>query len=302
MKGVNFRGASPAEPGDALITGASRGFGRLVAADLASKGWRVFATMRDPSARSGLDEALTSAGTASERVFVLPLDVQDESSIKAAVSEALTHTGGRLSAVVANAGIFIAGAFEDTPTEALRQVMETNYFGVLATVRATLPALRAGRGRIVLMSSDSGLCGTPGMSAYAASKYALEGWGESIADELRPLGVALSIIEPGPFMTAIYDNPVVYRRQKLGPYAELAATTEGALLRLRRTAPPPDPVVAAVARALTARRPRLRYPVGTEARVISACRGLLPERAFGAVVRKATGAAGWRGDSRGHRS
>ena len=257
----------------------------------------MFATMRDAGARSGLDEVLNAAGVPSERVFVLPLDVHDEGSISAAVSEALSHSGGLLNAVVANAGIFVAGAFEDTPTEALRQVMETNYFGVIATVRATLPALRASRGRIVLMSSDSGICGTPGMSAYTASKYALEGWGESIAYELRPLGVALSIVEPGPFMTEIYDRPLLYRGQAVGPYAELAAATESTLLQLRRTAPPPDPVVAAVARALTARRPRLRYPVGAEARLISACRGILPERAFGAVVRKATTAQGWRAEA-----
>jgi NAD(P)-dependent dehydrogenase (short-subunit alcohol dehydrogenase family) len=288
VKPLPPRGAKLAKPGDVLITGASRGFGREVAVGLASRGWRVFATMRDPSARGGLDQALNAAGAPATRVSVLPLDVRDQRSVENAVTETLTRTEGQLDAVVANAGIFVAGAFEETPAEVLREVMETNYFGVLATVRATLPALRVGGGRIVLMSSDSGLCGTPGMSAYTASKYALEGWGESLAYELRPLGVALSIVEPGPFRTDIFNDPSVYCAPTAGPYTALAEATESSLLRMRETAPAPEPVVAAVVKALTARRPRLRYPVGREARVISACRGILPERAFGAVVQAAT--------------
>lgn len=281
--------AAPTGTRDVVITGASRGFGRLIAARLASRGWRVFATMRDPSARDGLDQAVAAAGADPANVTVLPLDVLRPDSIEAAVSQVLERTGGRLDAVVPNAGIFVAGAFENTPAEAIRRVMETNYFGVIETVRATLPALRAAHGRIVLISSDSGLCGTPALSGYTASKYAIEGWGESVSYEVGPLGVALSIVEPGPFRTDILLTPEMHRSAPEGPYAALSDVAETALRSLGSNAPDPDPVVAAVVKALSAKKPRLRYPVGAEARLISACKGVLPHRVFGFVVLRATG-------------
>jgi NAD(P)-dependent dehydrogenase (short-subunit alcohol dehydrogenase family) len=280
--------------GDVLVTGASRGMGRMIAAGLAARGWRVFATMRDPRARAGLDAAVRAAAANPANVTVSELDVRRPQSIEDAVSGVLERTGGRLHACVANAGIFVAGAFEDTPLAAMHEVMETNYFGTIETVRAALPALRATRGRVVLISSDSGLCGTPGMSGYTASKYAIEGWGESVAYELEPFGVGLSIIEPGPFKTDIFATLAVHRGPPAGAYAELTRLLEESLQTLGRTAPPADPVVAAVVKALSARRPRLRYPVGREARMLSACKGILPERLFGAVVARATGIAGWR--------
>jgi NAD(P)-dependent dehydrogenase (short-subunit alcohol dehydrogenase family) len=272
---------------DVLITGASRGFGSLIAAGLAARGWRVFATMRDTDARDGLDSAVAAAGADPESVIVLPLDVLSTDSIEAAVSRVLERTGGRLDAVVPNAGILVAGAFEDTPAAAIRRVMDTNYFGVIETVRATLPALRAAHGRIVLISSDSGLCGTPALSGYTASKYAIEGWGESVAYEVGPLGVSLSIVEPGPFKTDILSMSEVHRSPSGGPYAALGDTAE-TLRTIGSNAPAPDPVVAAVVKALSAKKPRLRYPVGKEARLISACKGVLPARVFGLVVRRAT--------------
>jgi NAD(P)-dependent dehydrogenase (short-subunit alcohol dehydrogenase family) len=288
------RRRAPADTHDVLITGASRGFGRLIAAGLAARGWRVFATMRDPDARDGLDSAVTAAGADPRNVTVLSLDVLRTDSIEAAVSRVLERTGGRLDAVIPNAGILVAGAFEDTPADALRRLMDTNYFGVIETVRATLPALRAAHGRIVLISSDSGLCGTPALSGYTASKYAIEGWGESVAYEVEPLGVSLSIVEPGPFKTDMLSMSEVHRSPSGGPYAALGDITESTLRTIGSNAPAPDPVVAAVVKALSAKKPRLRYPVGTEARLISACKGVLPARVFGLVVRSATGMRRWR--------
>jgi NAD(P)-dependent dehydrogenase (short-subunit alcohol dehydrogenase family) len=277
-----------------MITGTSGGFGRLIAAGLAARGWRVFATMRDPGARARLDEAVVAGGADPASVRVLALDVLRADSIEAAVSQVLEESAGHLDAVVANAGILVAGAFEDTPSAAMRGVMETNYFGVIETVRATLPALRATRGRIVLVSSDSGLCGTPALSGYTASKYAIEGWGESVAYEVRPLGVALSMIEPGPFRTDIFAKCEVHRGPPDGPYAALTDAAEQALRTSGLEAPDPGPIVGAVAKALSARRPRLRYPVGREARLVAAGRRVLPDRVFGFVLGRATG-MGWSG-------
>jgi NAD(P)-dependent dehydrogenase (short-subunit alcohol dehydrogenase family) len=281
--------SAPASTGDVIITGASRGFGAAIAAGLAARGWRVFATMRDTNARDGLDHAIAAAGADRSNVTVLPLDVLRRQSIVDAVATVLRQTGGRLDAVVPNAGVLVGGAFEDTPSEAMRSVMDTNYFGAIETVRATLPALRASHGRIVLISSDSGLCGTPALSAYTASKYALEGWGESIAYELEPIGVAVSIIEPGPFRSDIYSRAAIYSSPPEGPYAELSSASETTLSRIGSDAADPDPVVGAVLRALSSRSPRLRYPVGREARLISVSRRVLPQRVFGALVRRATG-------------
>jgi NAD(P)-dependent dehydrogenase (short-subunit alcohol dehydrogenase family) len=275
-----------------VVTGASRGFGSLMAAALAAAGWRVFATMRNPDDRAALDAAVTAARGEPADVSALALDVLDAGSIASAVSEVLERTGGRLDAVVANAGISVSGAFEDTPAEAMRRVMDTNYFGVVDTVRATLPALRVARGRIVLISSDSGLCGTPGLSGYTASKYAIEGFGESLAYEVAPLGVSLSIIEPGAFRTDIWSGEM--HRSSAGPYAAFGEIAEKGLRAIGEQAPAPDPVAAAVVKALTVKRPRLRYRVGTDARRMAAYKRVLPDAAIRRIVRRATGVDGWR--------
>jgi NAD(P)-dependent dehydrogenase (short-subunit alcohol dehydrogenase family) len=153
--------------------------------------------------------------------------------------------------------------------------------------------VRAAHGRIVLISSDSGLVGTAGFAGYTASKFALEGWGESLADELRPFGVRVSIIEPGPFRTGIAAAADLNRGSDNGPYARLTAMAERGLDELANRSPEPAPVVDAAIRALTSARPRLRYPVGREARTISAARGILPEPAFRWLARRLTGTAGW---------
>jgi NAD(P)-dependent dehydrogenase (short-subunit alcohol dehydrogenase family) len=273
----------------ALITGASRGLGRVVATRLAAEGWSVWATMRDPAARGSLDAAVADLGATVE---VAALDVSDPGSIARGVAEVLQRTGGRLDAVIANAGISAVGAFEETSPEVMRAIMETNYFGAIETVRAALPALRACRGRIILMSSDSGLCGTPALSGYTASKYALEGWGESLAHEVRPLGVSVSMIEPGAFRTDIWSSPV--RRRVDGPYAEFAAIVERSLKAIGAGAPAPDPVAEAVVTALDARRPQLRYPVGRDARRAAMLKRLLPDRLNMWIMRRAMGLSRWR--------
>ncbi len=249
--------------------------------------------MRDPNSRVALDQTVAAAGAPPSNVIVLPLDVQSQDSITAAVSHAFAITGNRLDAVIACAGILVAGPFEATPLDAMRDVMEVNYFGLTETVRATLPGLRATHGRIVLISSDSGFCGTAGLSGYTASKFAVEGWGESIAHEVEPLGVRLSIIEPGPFASDIFTGAQIHHGQPDNPYAPLSEISEASIRSLAENAPSAEPVVAAVMRALSARDPRLRYPVGREARLLSACRRLLPELVFRRIARRMTGMQDW---------
>ena len=185
-----------------LITGTSTGIGHVTTEVLAARGWRVFATMRDLTKKGLLEAALESAGV---RVSILQLDMGDAASIHAAVAAMLKQTGNAVDAVVHNAGVAVAGALEDLPQSEIRRVMETNFFGVLELTRALLPTFRAqNSGRIVVVSSQAGFVGQPANSIYCASKWALEGWAESMAYELDAFGIHVILVEPGPYKTQIW--------------------------------------------------------------------------------------------------
>jgi NAD(P)-dependent dehydrogenase (short-subunit alcohol dehydrogenase family) len=189
-----------------LITGTSTGIGQTTAVVLASRGWRVFATMRNLEKTGLLEQALKEAGLQNS-VELEQLDVTDGASIQAAVESILARTGNKLDAVVHNAGVAAAGAFEDVLEPELRRVMETNFFGVLGLTRALLPTFRAqGTGRMVLVSSEAAFMGQPTNSIYCASKWAIEGWAEAIAYELEPFGIEVILIEPGPYRTEIWKS------------------------------------------------------------------------------------------------
>jgi NAD(P)-dependent dehydrogenase (short-subunit alcohol dehydrogenase family) len=190
----------------ALITGTSTGIGQATAVVLASRGWRVFATMRNLEKTGLLEQALKEAGL-QNGVELEQLDVTSGASIQAAVESILARTGNKLDAVVHNAGVAAAGAFEDVPEPELRRVMETNFFGVLGLTRALLPTFRAqGNGRIILVSSEAAFMGQPTNSIYCASKWAIEGWAEAIAYELEPFGIEVILVEPGPYRTEIWKS------------------------------------------------------------------------------------------------
>ena len=151
-----------------LITGTSTGIGQATAVVLASRGWRVFATMRNLEKTGALEQALKEAGL-QNRVELEQLDVTSGASIQAAVESILARTSNKLDAVVHNAGVAAAGAFEDVPESELRRVMETNFFGVLGLTRALLPTFRAQRnGRIVLVSSEAAFMGQYTLSLHDA--------------------------------------------------------------------------------------------------------------------------------------
>jgi NAD(P)-dependent dehydrogenase (short-subunit alcohol dehydrogenase family) len=189
-----------------LITGTSTGFGRVTTELLAARGWRVFATMRDLARKDSLEHALREAGL-SERVTFVRLDVTDPASIETAVATVLSETDNTLDAVVHNAGIAVAGVLEDLSDGDIWRVMDTNFFGVLRLTRALLPRFREQRrGRIVLLSSQAAFAGQPGNSMYCASKWALEGWAESLAYEVDPFGIDVVLIEPGSYRTEIWSS------------------------------------------------------------------------------------------------
>lgn len=267
-----------------LITGTSTGFGNVATELLAARGWRVFATMRDLKRKDSLERVLKAAGS-SERVTFLQLDVTDQASIEAAVKSVLAETGNTLDAVVHNAGIAVAGVLEDLSDAEIRRVMETNFFGVLSLTRALLPTFRAqGHGRIILVSSQAALAGQPGNSMYCASKWALEGWAESLAYEVDPFGIDVVVIEPGPYRTEIWNSSKWIMPQDSAYLGWLKRLRQGVDRHQSQTSREPKEVAATILKALEARRPRFRYQVGPFAKLDYFLRGKMPTK----LIRRGT--------------
>ena len=267
-----------------LITGTSTGIGQATAVVLASRGWRVFATMRNLEKRSLLEQALKEARV-QNGVEIEQLDVLSQASIQAAAGSILSRTGNELDAVVHNAGVAAAGALEDVPEAELRRVMDTNFFGVLGLTRALLPGFRSqGHGRIVIVSSEAAFLGQPANAIYCASKWAIEGWAESIVFELEPFGIEVSLIEPGPYRTEIWKSTARIQPQG-SPYRSwVQQVFRAGDAHAASLARDPKEVALVIAGALEARRPRFRYPVGPLARLNHLLRGKVPSR----LVQKAT--------------
>ena len=207
----------------AIITGAAGGIGGATASDLARWGWRVFGFDLRAGESNLVSSDLAGFGGSIEPIRV---DVTDRAAVEAAVAAVLAATGGTLDAVVANAGVRVAGAFEETPFAEVRRLFEVNLGGVMHVTRAALPALRATEGsRVVVVSSVGGLSALPGLAAYCGSKWAVEGWAESLAHELQPLGVGVALVEPASVRTGLWDLGTVHGDPD-GPYASLVDAVE----------------------------------------------------------------------------
>jgi NAD(P)-dependent dehydrogenase (short-subunit alcohol dehydrogenase family) len=271
-----------------LITGASRGIGRAAALALDRAGHAVIAGVRDEEAAGRL------AGEGSGRLRTVRLDVTDASSVHAAADA----VGGRLDALVNNAGVVVGGVLEAVDLDDLRHQLEVNVVGQVAVTQALLPALRAAAGRVVFMSSVSGRVSAPVMTPYTASKFAIEAIADGLRVELRQWGIRVVLVEPGSIDTdlwrgaeAQFDNGVAamtdeHRRL----YGGLLAGTRKLVRATAKRAAPVDKVVAAIVEAVTAERPRTRYVVGADARGQMLLKAALPDRAYDALVARVTGA------------
>jgi NAD(P)-dependent dehydrogenase (short-subunit alcohol dehydrogenase family) len=267
-----------------LITGTSTGIGKETAVALARRGWHVFATMRDLKKRGLLDQALRDAGVNSS-VDIVQLDVANGASIKTATESILSRTGNKLDAVVHNAGVAAAGALEDVSESEHRRVMETNFLGVVELTRALLPTFRKQEsGRVVIVSSEAAFVGQPTNSIYCASKWALEGWAESIAYEIEPFGIDIVLVEPGPYRTEIWKTTPRIVVASSPYHAWVQQVFRAGDAHAASAARDPREVALVIARALEARRPRFRYPVGPFARLNHFLRGKVPSR----LLRRAT--------------
>jgi NAD(P)-dependent dehydrogenase (short-subunit alcohol dehydrogenase family) len=274
--------------GAVVVTGASTGIGRACALDLDGRGFRVFA---------GVRRDVDAERLRAERPTIEPLhiDVTDAEAIAAArdrVSEAVGAAG--LAGLVNNAGIAVPGPLEHLPIEELRRQLEVNLVGQVAVTQAFMPLLRAGRGRIVNIGSIGGRVALPLLGPYAASKHAIEGISDSLRRELRPWGIHVSIVRPGPIATEIWERGNANADELLERMPEAAADYGPAIERARafaaertRQAVPPTAVAEVVAHALTADRPRTRYLVGPQARLLATLRAVLPDRWFDNLLERA---------------
>ena len=274
----------------ALITGASSGFGLLTAVTLARHGWRVLATMRDLGRREKLEVAAQAAGVL-DRIKFLALDVTNAEQITAQAKAATEHFGP-LHAVVNNAGFAMAGFADDISDAELRRQFDTNFFGAVAVTRAFLPQFRRqGMGHIVMVSSISGHMGCPGVGSYSASKFALEGWAETLRMELKPLGIQVVLVEPGSFETDIWTRNATISVGTQDAQSPNAVRVANWRKRIQDGKPKANPQVVAdgIAAILDNPRPKLRYVFGRDAKMILLLRHLLPWSAFERLMIKASG-------------
>jgi NAD(P)-dependent dehydrogenase (short-subunit alcohol dehydrogenase family) len=274
----------------ALITGASSGFGLLTSVTLARRGWRVQATMRDLHRRERLEIAAREAGVL-DRIEFLRLDVTDAGQITALATQ-IAGRGGPLHALVNNAGFAVPGFSEDVADTELRTQFDTNFFGAAAVTRAFLPQMRRqGFGHVVMVSSISGRIAFPGVGSYTASKFALEGWTETLRLELKAPGIQVVLVEPGAFQTDIWDRNSRLAAGLMDPLSPNASRVAGWRSRLDRTTGRADPQIVAdtIAAILEKPRPRLRYLVGKDARLGLVLRWLLPWTLFERLILKSSG-------------
>ena len=245
-----------------LITGCSSGIGYDAAHGMAARGWRVLAACRRKSDCARLeDEGLES----------LVLDYEDQAGIHEAVREVLARTDGRLDAVFNNGAYAVPGLIEDLPTDALRAIFEANFFGQHELTKCLLPTFRQqGHGRILMNSSVLGFFALPWRGSYNSTKFAVEGWADTLRRELRGTGIRVILIEPGPITSSIRQNSIPHYERWIDVPSSARAEDYRTKLepRLYADSPKPDPfelpasaVTRRVAHALTHPNPRPRYRV-----------------------------------------
>ncbi len=253
-----------------LVTGASSGIGAAIAGRLAQEGHVVFGTGRSTS------------GTSRQGVVLMPLDVRSGDSVVACVEEILGRAG-RLDAVVNNAGYLLAGAVEEVTLDQAKAQFETNFFGMVRVVQAVLPTMRKqGCGQIVNVSSLAGLVPMPFWGFYNASKAAVEGLTESLRIELKPLGIGVSLVEPGTIKTPFYAQPAASAMQAYAPWRDRALA---AFQGFEAKAPGPEAVASVVSRIVQRNSPPLHNSVTFQATLLITLRRLLPAQIFEALLR-----------------
>jgi NAD(P)-dependent dehydrogenase (short-subunit alcohol dehydrogenase family) len=279
--------------GTALVTGASSGIGEATALKLKALGYTVYGAARRV-------ERMTSL--ADDGVHLLKMDVTDDDSMVTGIERIISATG-RIDVLVNNAGYGSYGALEDVPMSEAKYQFEVNVFGLARLTQLVLPHMRAqGGGHIVNVSSVGGKIYEPLGAWYHATKFAVEGLSDSLRLELAPFGIHVVVIEPGAIKTewsGIAAGGLV-RASGATAYSD-QAKNGAAVLRMAdgnpRLVSPPSVIADAIAKAVTARRPKTRYAVGGGAKPVLFARRMLSDRAFDALVTKSFRTAGRRSHS-----
>ena len=261
-----------------LITGASSGIGKSTALLFQAKNWKVAATMRKPELAKDMDRIAD--------LECLRLDVTEPETIRSAIGETLERFG-RIDAVVNNAGYAVLGPFEATTDEQVKRQFDTNVFGVMNVCRVILPYFREQRrGTIVNITSVGGRMTFPLYSLYHATKWAVEGFSESLQYELEQFNIHVKIVEPGPIRTDFYDrSQVVAKRDGLTAYDHLTALAVPNMQKAAETAPDGSVVAQTIYDAVSDGSKKLRYTVNTKG--ILTARRLLPHGIFSRLIRTA---------------
>ena len=268
-----------------LVTGCSSGIGECVAQGLHARGYRVFASVRNADDRAALQQA---------GIECLVLDYADSASIQSAVEQVLEQTGGRLYALFNNGAYGQPGACEDLSREAMRQQFETNVFGWMELTNRLIPVMRAqGYGRIIQNSSILGFVAMPMRGAYNASKYAIEGFSDTLRLELAGTDIHVSLIEPGPVASQFRANAYRAFRQHIEVENSVHRERYTKMIQRFETSGnvqpftlPPEAVLKRVLHALESRRPKIRYPVTFPTYLLSWLKRVLSDRMLDRILRR----------------
>ncbi|WP_215588235.1 oxidoreductase [Bacillus mycoides] len=271
----------------AIITGASSGFGLLTTLELAKKDYFVIATMRNLEKQIDLISQATKLDL-QQNIKVQQLDVTDQGSIHN--FQLFLNEINRIDILINNAGYANGGFIEEIPVEEYRKQFETNLFGAISITQLILPYMRKQKsGKIINISSISGQVGFPGLSPYVSSKYALEGWSESLRLEVKPFGIDVALLEPGSYNTNIWEvgkQLAENQSDTTSPYKEYMDKIQKHINNGNDTLGNPMDVANKIVEIAEARRTTLRYPIGKGVKFMIFAKKILPWRLWEFLVLK----------------
>ena len=271
----------------AIVTGSSSGIGYATSLILARNGFYTYASARNINKSASLQ---STADAERLPLKLIQLDVTDDRSVKAAVEEVVSEKG-RIDVLVNNAGYGLFGAFEDLSVDEIKAQFETNFFGVIRVTQHVLPIMRSGiadGGIIVNVSSVNGHVPFPVISAYVATKFALEGLSESIAYEIEPFGIKVILIEPGAIGSGFMKGSIMSNRA-LDPksaYFEFVRKVRSKISSDHENATQPEEVAKTIVQAILSEKPEFRYVVGSDAVTLMQARKNMPFSDFQQMIQK----------------
>jgi len=263
----------------ALITGCSSGIGYETALMLARKGFHTFATMRNTKKSEPLEKIIEKEKLP---LNILELDVNDDASIENTIHH-IKSEAKRIDVLINNAGYGLVGFFEDLTLDEIKKQFETNFFGVLNITKKTVPIMRVqNSGTIINISSGAGQVGFPGISAYVSTKFAIEGFSESLMYELFPFGIKVIIIEPGVIKTNFFRNCIVSERSRKmsSPYFQSLDKIQKNIELMQEHATSPIDVAKVILEVLSNKEPKQRYIVGNDVAMVLEAKKNLSDMEF----------------------